>query len=101
MTFLLHFHPLISFTLVAVICSGIASSCLLLTRSGMSEDSLRENHEVAGFIFNAIGMIYAVLIAFVVYVTWTNYDGTKRNVEMEAAKLSDLYADAGAFGEPV
>jgi hypothetical protein len=40
-------------------------------------------------------LIYAVLIAFVVFVTWSSYDTTKKNIEIEAAKIEALFRDAG------
>ncbi|MFI5144629.1 MAG: DUF4239 domain-containing protein [Ignavibacteria bacterium] len=68
-------------------------------RKKVSHESLRENHEVAGFIFNAFELIYAVLIAFVVFATWSSYDESEKNVEMEANKLSDMFLDANAFSD--
>jgi hypothetical protein len=36
-------------------------------------------------------LIYAVLIAFVVFATWTEYDDSKKNVDSEAIELSDVF----------
>jgi len=38
-----------------------------------------------------------VLLAFVVFATWSDYDQTKLNVEKEANRLADLYLDAAMF----
>jgi hypothetical protein len=70
-----------------------------LVRKKIPHDQLKENHEVAGFIFNAFELIYAVLIAFVVFATWGSYDESEKNVEMEANKLSDMFLDANAFND--
>ena len=97
MDFLLDLHPLISFPLVCVVCVTVTLFILKLIRKRFHEEQLKETHEVAGMVFNAFGLIYAVLIAFVVFAIWTSYDNSKRNVELEAEKLSNLFMDASAF----
>jgi hypothetical protein len=97
MSFLLDLHPAISFFIVVIISIALSMLGLKIVRSRISQEQMKENHEVAGFIFNAFGLLYAVLVAFVVFATWTNYDETSKNVEMEANKLSDMFLDANAF----
>jgi hypothetical protein len=99
--FLLNIHPAISFLIVSVVCVTIALLGLLIVRKYYHETRLKENHEVAGVIFNAFGLIYAVLVAFVVYTSWTSYDSAVRYVEMEVNKISSLFLDAEAFDEPM
>jgi hypothetical protein len=101
MNFLLSLHPVISFFIVSSVSVLIALAGLILVRRNFHEQHLKENHEVAGVIFNAFGLLYAVLVAFVVYVTWISYDTSKKHIEMEVNKLSDLYLDAEAFEEPM
>jgi hypothetical protein len=73
---------------------------IIIIRRLFKEEYLKENHEVAGMIFNAFGLIYAVLVAFVVFTTWNFFDTAKKNVEIEASKLSDLFMNAGGFNDP-
>lgn len=101
MNSLLYLPVPVSFLIVVGLSVLISIAGLKLVRRKFSADSLKENHEVAGFIFNAFGLIYAVLIAFVVYATWTDYNNAKHNIEIEANKLSDLFLDAQGFPEPV
>jgi hypothetical protein len=68
-----------------------------LIRKNISHDSLIENHEVGGFLYNAVCVIYAVLMAFVVFAIWTNSDTTNSRIEGEANDLINLYYDAGAY----
>ena len=99
--FLLNIHPAISFLIVSVVCVTIALLGLLIVRKYYHETRLKENHEVAAVIFNAFGLIYAVLVAFVVYTSWTSYDSAERYVAMEVNKISSLFLDAEAFDEPM
>lgn len=68
-----------------------------LTRKKLHHELLIENHTVSGFIYNAVCFIYAVLIAFVVYVIWTNFEETNSKIEGEANNLLNLYYDANAY----
>jgi hypothetical protein len=101
MTFLLSIHPALSFAIVSVSSATLAILGLIMVRKKIHVERLKEHHDVSGIIFNAFGLLYAVLIAFVVYATWSAYDTTKKNIEMEANKLSDLFMDAGAFADPM
>jgi hypothetical protein len=101
MNSLLYLPIPLSFLIVVGLSVIISIAGLKLVRKKFSAETLKENHEVAGFIFNAFGLIYAVLIAFVVYATWTDYNDAKHNIEIEANKLSDLFIDAEGLQEPL
>ncbi len=100
MRFLLNWPPAISIMLLCAVTFIISYIGLNLVRKRFPENVLRENHEVGGFIFNAFGLIYAVLIAFVVFATWTGYDESKKNVDQESIELSDIYHNSKALPEP-
>jgi hypothetical protein len=88
---LLYLPSVVSFFIVVVLAVFISLLGLRIVRKKYPPEKLKENHEVAGFIFNAFGLIYAVLLAFVVFAAWTEYETSKENIEVEANKLSDLY----------
>jgi hypothetical protein len=52
---------------------------------------LHANNEVAGNYLQTLGTIYAVLLAFVVFVVWQQHNETRCAVESEANDLSDFY----------
>src|SRR2546421_178301 len=79
MQFLLNLPPPISFLLVSAVTTSIALVGLHFVRKKYSTEVLKENHEVAAIIFNAFGLFYGVIMAFVVFVTWSGYaDALKR-----------------------
>lgn len=52
----------------------------------------RETHnDVAGFIFAAVGVLYAVLLAFVVVAVWQNVDSARQTTFKEADALAGVY----------
>ena len=68
-------------------------------RRKYSAEVLKENHEVAAIIFNAFGLFYGVLVAFVVFVTWSGYDEATKNLQMEASEALDIFHTAATFPE--
>jgi hypothetical protein len=62
---------------------------------------LRKHNDVAGFLFSAVGVIYAVVLGFVVVVVWEKYDATVSNVATEVAAVSDLYRTASGLPDPL
>jgi len=70
---------------------------LALVRRLIPHHRLKLHNDVAGPIFGTLGVIYAVLLAFVVVIAWGNFDRAAQNVEREADSLSDLSRDAECF----
>lgn len=70
---------------------------LWLVRRNVSPQSLREHHDVAGFILAIVGVIYAVLLAFVVIAVWEEFEEAKVVAEKEANALMDVYRMAPGF----
>jgi hypothetical protein len=60
----------------------------------------KENNEVAGFILAVLGVIYAVLLAFVVIVVWEEFDTARVTAEKEANEVTDIYRIALALPDP-
>jgi hypothetical protein len=63
--------------------------------------SSRQRHnDVAGFIYAALGVIYAVLIALIVIAVWEEYDAASETVEQEANALAEIAWLAHRLPEP-
>jgi hypothetical protein len=60
-----------------------------------------DHNEVAGFIIAVVGVIYAVLLGFVVIVSWENFSEAEHVVGQEASALRTIYRDSAAFPPPV
>ncbi|WP_024804086.1 DUF4239 domain-containing protein [Nocardia sp. BMG51109] len=56
-----------------------------------------EHNNVAGTLFQTIGALYAVLLAFIVVNEWTSLEEAKANIFTEANELGALYWDARAL----
>lgn len=100
MKFLLELPLIAAVPLIIGVSVLISTVGLYFIRKRYTEEYLKNNHEVGGYFFNAFGLLYAVLIAFVVYVTWTEFDTSVRDIEMEANQTYLLYFNANEFPEP-
>jgi Protein of unknown function (DUF4239) len=80
---------------VIVIPTACAVGCQILVRRWVGVDRLVLNNEVAGFIFAIIGVVYAVLLAFVVIAVWEKFSEGQTSVARESAAAAALfrYAD--------
>jgi hypothetical protein len=73
---------------------------MLLARRKWGIDRLKLNNEVAGFKFSVIGVLYAVLLAFVVIAVWENYNATGTAIRNEAKAVGDMAQLSYALPEP-
>lgn len=74
---------------------------LVLVRRYANIEWLKRQHEVASFFFLMIGTLYAVLIAFAIFVVWTQFQDAGSNLEHEANEVGDLSRMALAMQEPM
>ena len=57
----------------------------------------RAHNDVAGFILAIVGVIYAVLLAFIAVSTWENFNKAQDSVELEADMIDNLYVDSAGL----
>jgi hypothetical protein len=68
----------------------LALAGLLAVRVTVPPAALREANDVVGNYLQTLGTIYAVLLAFVVFVVWQQFNDARAAVEREANDLTDL-----------
>lgn len=89
--------PILLGTIIVALSVILSIIGLLIFRRFISAKELKMHNDVAGFVFNTLGVIYAVLLAFTVIVVWESFDKSTSTVESEASCLAALYRDAEAF----
>jgi hypothetical protein len=100
MQFLLNWPVPLSFLTVSVVAAAVVLAGLYVVRKKYPTEVLKENHEVAAIIFNAFGLFYGVMVAFVVFITWSGYDDATKNLEMEASEIDDIFHITKSFPDP-
>jgi Protein of unknown function (DUF4239) len=78
----------------------LAAVGLLLVRAGAPHPRLQPHHDVAGYIYSGLAVLYAVLLAFVVVIVWGQFNATHSRVHKEANALGDLFREAQIFPVP-
>jgi len=97
MSYLMDLPVGLGFLIICVVAVTLAVLGLRLVRRRYDHDVLKENHEVAAVIYNAFGILYAVVVAFVVFVVWGRYDDAGKNLELEASQVADIFFISKAF----
>ena len=91
----------LSAILVVGVPTLLATLGPLVIRRFVSLKTLSANNEVAGFQFATVGVTYAVLLAFAVFVVWEKFSDAESNVAQEAGAAINIYRLAqGIEAEP-
>lgn len=62
--------------------------------------SLRGENDVAGFGYAVVGVVYGILLAFVVFAVWEHYTAVDQAVTAEAADLVTVFRDSQFLPPP-
>ena len=87
---------------LVVVGGAISLVCLATTAwRRRAKPPVDESHnDVAGFIFAAVSVLYAVVLAFMVFAVWEAYNAAKEASVNEAAALIAVARDTNSFPEP-
>jgi hypothetical protein len=84
-----------------VLFSGLASIAgAWAVRRWLALPAAAGEGDGASAIYSMVGVVYAVLLAFVVVVVWQQYTDTDSDLQQEAVRLANLLRDSRAFAEP-
>ncbi|HXO16755.1 MAG TPA: hypothetical protein VN909_01165 [Candidatus Dormibacteraeota bacterium] len=87
-----------------VVVGGIVFAALAigyLVEKFTSREVRTAHNDRAGFILAVIGVIYAVLLAFVAIGVWERFQQAEMRTYDEAGSLATVYRDAGSFAGKV
>ena len=100
MDFLLYMPIVAQIVVVTVVFSGLSVLGLYLVRILVPLETLKKNHEVAGFTFGVLGAFYGLLLAFVIVAAWERFDRANESVQEEGVALISLYRLSKGFSAP-
>jgi hypothetical protein len=84
---------------IGAVCLAALAGLELVQRL-VPASSRQPHNDVAGFIYAALGVIYAVLLALVVIAVWEEYDAASETVEQEANAVAEIFWLAHRLPEP-
>ena len=65
-----------------------------------AREKWQQHNDVAGFIYAVLGVVYAVLVAYVVIVVWQDFSAAHLTTQQEANQVADLYDLADQLPAP-
>ena len=75
----------ITFAFVAISCGGH-----VLVRRSFAQTDFIEHNEVAGFVVAVVGVLYAVLLAFITIVVWEHFAAAEDRASQEVDAATDI-----------
>ena len=90
----------LALVLFAAIPAIIAAVLHDAFRRFVKSDVLIPHHDVAGFLVSIVGLMFAVVLAFLVAAAWGNFDAAQRNADTEASDVAESFATAGVLPQP-
>jgi hypothetical protein len=94
---LLQFPPVVLGLIWIAVVVGISVGGLVLFRKVVSHTRLESANPVSSAVFQVAGVLYAVLVAFVVVVVWEQFGNAEDASSMEASAVADLLRDSNAL----
>jgi len=77
----------VGFVAIAI---GLGLLGLFVVRRSVALATLEQHNDVAGFILAVVGVLYAVILGFVVVIVWEQFDTAQSNAHQEAITLETL-----------
>lgn len=90
-------YDILVMIIALVVSISITVIGTLFIRKKFGHEHLSRHNEIAGFIYAVIGVVYAVLIAFVVIVVWENHQEAHSIVENEAISIAAIQSVSSGF----
>jgi len=101
MSFLLYVPIWIIVLVISVFSVSISLVGFKLIHKFYQYEHLEKFHNVTSYIFNAYGLLYAVVIAFVVYINWSDYNNAQESFYNESNHISNIFHIVQGFQEPL
>jgi hypothetical protein len=88
-------------SIFTLLFSGVAVLAHYFFRKYVPPEKLLPHHEVAGFLVAVVGVLYAVVLGFVVVTAWTAFDQAQRNADAEASDAAEIFSMAEVMPQPL
>jgi hypothetical protein len=91
----------IALPLFALLFAAVAVLAHTLLRQFLPPpELLSENHDVAGVFMGVAGVLYSVVLGFLVGTVWTGFAAAQQTTDLEAGYIADTFNFAGQLQSP-
>lgn len=80
--------------------AALAIGVHAIVRRRVPPDRLLPHHDVAGFLVAIVGVLYAVVLGFLVVTVWSAFQSAQQASDLEAGSVGDAFAMAQLLPEP-
>src|SRR2546423_692189 len=84
-------RPITALLAFVALCEVAALGGMLLVRRSVQLATLEAHMQYAGFVYATLGAAYAVLLSFMVVVSWNAYSEAQRTTAQEALTVATLF----------
>jgi hypothetical protein len=91
---------LVALPLFSIAFATVAILTHTVLRQYLSPERLSEHHEVAGFLMGVVGVLYSVVLGFLVGTVWTSFSTAQQTSDLEAGYVGDAFNYAGQLRVP-
>jgi hypothetical protein len=84
----------VNVSIIVALSVAVPWAAVRLTRRLAPQPRREGGDELVGFTYGVYGLIYGVLLAFVIVITWERFAETEKLVMHETALLSELWRDS-------
>jgi hypothetical protein len=81
----------LGFFIIVAISAALACGGHVLVRRSFPRPDFIEDNEVAGFIFAVVGVLLAVLLAFLTVIVWENFAQAEQRAQSEVDAATDVW----------
>jgi hypothetical protein len=74
---------------------------LTIVRRRVPVSLLQQHRDVAGFIISVLGVVYGVLLGFIVVTVWEQYEHAREYISGETNQMADLMQISKGFADPL
>lgn len=92
---------LLALPLSAAVFAGVAVAVHTMLRPLLPpQERLSEHHEVPGFLMGVVGVLYSVVLGFLVGTVWTSFASAQQTADLEAGYVGDAFNYAAQLPPP-
>ena len=100
MSWLVDVPVLLTIPLFALCAAILAVLAQLAFRRFVPAEALREQHDFVAALLSVVGVLYSVVLGFLVGTVWTSFDAAQQNADQEARYAAIAYSFAADLPEP-
>lgn len=100
MSWLVGVPILLTLPLFAIAAAVVAVVAHWLVRRWVPAETLQEQHDFVAALLSVVGVLYSVVVGFLVGTVWTSFDAAQQNADQEARYVAIAYSYARDLPEP-